>query len=59
MIRRPLDYMPCDKTFEIDDNGRQETCHATGYEVCFGDPDTLGNWWNEYERSNGEMLYGR
>jgi hypothetical protein len=48
MIRERLDVMPFDHEF----NG--ELCHATGYEVFLH-----GEWWNEYEDSEGELHYGR
>ena len=50
-IRR-LDEMPFDKVFSV--NGNEELCHATGYEVFKN-----GQWWNEYEDSEGELHYGR
>lgn len=49
---RMLDEMPSDKMF-FTDNG-QELCHATGYEALIG-----GEWWNEYEDTDGELHYGR
>lgn len=33
--------------------------HATGFEVCFGDPDNLADWWNEYEDADGDLHYLR
>ena len=51
-MRRELDYMPFDKLFPTD-NGT-ELCHATGFEVIID-----GEWWNEYEDSDGELHYGR
>ena len=56
-FRRRLENMPFDKAFEID--GNVELCHATGDEVCLGDPDNPSDWWNEYIDSNGELQYGR
>lgn len=56
--RRKLDAMPFDKGFEID--GSWTICHATGYEVCEGNPDDPADWWNEYVSPDGsELLYGR
>ena len=55
---RALTYMPMDKVFELD--GTETLCHATGYEVCFGNPRDLSDWWNEYVSPDGEtFLYGR
>lgn len=45
---RKLDAMPLDKRFG------NELCHATGYEVLIN-----GEWWNEYEDSDGNPHYGR
>lgn len=64
MKKRMLKNMPFDMMFEIDRVGRQELCHATGFEVYLGngdpdDPEESGNWWNEYVDSNGEFHYGR
>lgn len=56
--RRELDSMPFDKMFETA-SGQQVLCHATGYEVCMGDPDNLADWWNEYQTADGEICYGR
>lgn len=47
--RIQLDEMPYDHWF----NG--ELCHATGDAVL----DENGDWWNEYENSDGELFYGR
>lgn len=44
-----LDFMPYDHTFD------GELCHATGFEVL----DKNGDWWYEYENSDGELFYGR
>ena len=57
MIRR-LEKMPFDKMF-ITENGNQELCHATGYEVCDGNPKNPSDWWNEYEDDDGNLYYGR
>lgn len=57
-IRRELERIPFDKRFELP-NGNEELCHSTGYEVCDGDPNAPGNWWNEYEDSDGNLYYGR
>lgn len=55
--RRALEAMPFDKTFEVD--GRQVSCHATGFEVMFDDDDVPG-WWNEfYNPETDDMEYGR
>lgn len=56
-MRRELEVMPFDKVF-FTDNG-EEMCHATGFEVCLGDPEDPGDWWNEYVSINGDLLYGR
>lgn len=37
-MRRELETMPFDKAFTTE-SGNEELCHATGYEVCLGDPD--------------------
>lgn len=51
--------IPFDKTFE-DRDGRQITCHATGYEVCWENPHKPENWWNEYiSTEEDEYYYGR
>ena len=52
-MRRELAEMPCDKRFG------NELCHATGYEVCHGNPQNLADWWNEFEDSDGNIHYGR
>ena len=59
MFVRDLEEMPFDKMFPV--NGSEELCHATGREVCFDEANSQepGNWWNEYEDSEGEMHYGR
>ena len=49
---RELETMPFDKVFYVD--GKEELCHATGYEVYIA-----GQWWNEYEDSEGNYHYGR
>lgn len=49
--------MPFDKRFDTA-NG-DELCHATGYEVCNGNPENPADWWEEYIDSNGELHYGR
>ena len=51
--RRELAEMPCDKRFQLED-GSDELCHATGYEVLVD-----GEWWNEYEGSDGNIYLGR
>ena len=55
---RELETMPFDKMFEVAE-GRWELCHATGREVCFGDPSDPADWWNEYIDSDGDYWYGR
>ena len=57
-MERVLKVIPFDKAFYLED-GRQELCHATGIEVCMGNPANLADWWNEYVDSNGEYHYGR
>lgn len=57
MITRKLHEMPFDKAFEV--NGNEQLCHATGWQVCFGNPSEPADWWNEYEDSEGEFHYGR
>lgn len=54
-MRRKLDEMPFDRSFD----GGFSLCHATGYEVCLGNPDNPADWWNEYEDSEGNLHYGR
>lgn len=56
--RRELDTMPFDRMFELA-SGQQTLAHATGYEVCMGDPSNLADWWNEYTTPDGEICYGR
>ena len=58
--RKQLNEMPFDKAFETE-NGNEELCHATGFEVCDADknPDLPQNWWNEYVDMNGNLYYGR
>lgn len=60
VIRRRIDGgMPFDKVFEDWDGYRINT-HATGYEVCWENPNEPGNWWNEYEDpQTGSLYYGR
>jgi hypothetical protein len=53
MLRRELDTIPYDKEFN------NEFCTATGYEVCFGNPENPADWWNEYEDAEGDLHYGR
>lgn len=50
-VKRLLPMMPYDKAFDVD--GREELCHATGYEMFDGDV-----WWNEYIDSEGNYHYG-
>lgn len=50
-VKRLLPMMPYDKAFDVD--GREELCHATGYEMFDG-----GVWWNEYIDSEGNYHYG-
>ncbi len=54
-LRRRLDHMPFDRSFD----GGFTLCHATGYEVCFGNPNNHADWWNEYEDLDGNLEYGR
>lgn len=54
---RELEKMPFDKAFDYE--GNEILCHATGYEVCLGDPDNAGDWWNEYVLPDGTIEYGR
>lgn len=56
-LERKLDDMPFDKVFDVD--GSEELCHATGYEVCLGNPDNPADWWEEFEDSKGGLHYGR
>lgn len=57
-LRRELNEMTYDKAFVLDD-GNEQLCHATGFQVCFGNPEQEMNWWNEYEDSKGNLHYGR
>lgn len=57
-LKRELENMPYDKMFE-NANGQEELCHATGYEVCCGNPDVPGDWWDEYIDSLGDTHLGR
>ena len=57
-LRRKLKEMPFDKVFKTE-SGNKEFCHATGYEVCEGNPDNIADWWNEYKDSEGNLYYGR
>jgi len=52
-MRRELVEMP----FDMDFGG--ELCHATGDEVCLGDPSNPADWWNEYIDQDGNLHYGR
>ena len=56
-MRRELERMPFDKMFTFERN--ETLCHATGYEVCLGDPDNAWDWWNEYVLPDGTIEYGR
>lgn len=49
MMTKKLKEMPFDKAFEV--NGNEQLCHATGWQVCFGNPSEPADWWNEYEDS--------
>ena len=51
-MKRELETMPYDHVFWTSQG--EELCHATGYEVCRN-----GEWWNEYQDSDGEYHYGR
>lgn len=57
MMRRKLEVMPFDKRFDV--NGNAELCHATGWEVCDGDPEDPADWWEEFVDSNGDFHLGR
>lgn len=57
MMRRKLEVMPFDKRFDV--NGNTELCHATGWEVCDGDPENPADWWEEFVDSNGDFHLGR
>lgn len=57
--RRKLEEMPFDKRFGDCMGAGGELCHATGYEVCLGDVNNPADWWNEYERADGTLEYGR
>lgn len=51
--KRKLETMPYDMTFELPD-GRRESMHATGFEVCFD-----GKWWKEfYSVLTDDYYYG-
>lgn len=56
-LRRALPQMPFDHVFETP-SGNEELCHATGFEVCFGDPDSYQDWWFEYTDREGNLYYG-
>ena len=42
-----------DKRFILDEEGNEELCHHTGYDVYID-----GTWWGEYEDSEGGLHYG-
>ena len=48
-IERELETIP----FDI------KGMHATGYEVCLGDPSDPADWWLEYEDADGDLHYYR
>lgn len=52
--RARLETMPFAMAF-ITENGNEELCNATGYEV----KDSDGMWYSEYEDSDGNLHYGR
>ena len=54
---RDVKKTPFDKAFIVD--GNETLCHATGYEVCFGDPRDPGAWMAEYEDPDRDLHYGR
>lgn len=54
---RELEKIPFDKVFEY--KGNECLCHATGLEVCLGDPYNERDWWNEYVLPDGTFEYGR
>ena len=56
-LRRALPQMPYDHAFETS-SGNEELCHATGYEVCMGNPDNCQDWWFEYTDKEGNLYYG-
>ena len=56
-LRRELENMPFDKSFTVD--GNEQLCHATGFEVCWDNPDNPADWWEEFVDYNGEFHYGR
>lgn len=56
-LRRALPQMPFDHVFETE-NGNEELCHATGFEVCLGDPSNCQDWWFEYTDREGNLYYG-
>lgn len=49
---RISDEVVFDKVFPV--NGNEELCHHTGFEKLM-----FGQWWYEYEDSEGELHYGR
>ena len=57
-MRRELATMPHDRHF-YNSAGELVSCHATGYEVCKGDPGNPADWWDEFEDGDGELYYGR
>lgn len=57
LIRPVLDedgnpYVPFDKEVQLVD-GSYEIIHATGYEVCVGDPNNFVDWEYQYEDREG------
>lgn len=58
-LRRKLNKMPFDRKFGGYMGADGTWYHATGYEVCFDNPNEPGNWWNEYINDNGDIEYGR
>ena len=57
MLTRKLEIIPYDKVFFTDKG--EELCHATGIEICTGNPDAPEDWRNEYIDSSGDYHYGR
>ena len=52
-MRRELAEMPFDREFD------GISCHATGFEVCDGNPLNPADLWNEYTDTEGNLYYGR
>lgn len=54
-LRVELEDMPFDRSF-YNDNGQKVNCHATGYMTFC---TAIGEWYNEYEDSEGNIYLGR